>query len=339
MKKKICIIYTGGTIGMVQTEKGFAPLKGNLQTVMKSFPDFNDPNLPDWDIVEFDTLLDSSNIALEEWNMMGRMIAENYDDYDGFVLIHGTDTMAFTASALSFMLEGLDKPVILTGSQIPLCVSRSDGRDNLLSSLLLAADGMIDEVCIFFGGRLYRGNRTTKISADDLRAFDSPNKHRLADMAIGIKYYVGAIKEKEAESFDSFHLFELKDTAVAILKVVPGMHYDNFRSLAEGKFDAIIFEVFGAGNIPSDEKLLDLIRKAAKNDVLCIVRSQCSAGSVSLGSYEAGDVFVAAGAVSAYDMTTETILAKVHYLHSKGLGFEETKKQMETSLRGELTIR
>ena len=186
--KKICILYTGGTIGMVPTSHGYAPKSGYFRKALSRIDELKDPAMPEWELIEFEPLLDSSNIAVEQWNRMGHVIAENYNQYDGFVILHGTDTMAYTASALSFMLEGLNKPVILTGSQIPLCRLRSDARDNIITSLLIAAEGRVREVCLYFGGKLMRGNRSTKSSADGLLAFDSPNFPNLASVGIDIAY-------------------------------------------------------------------------------------------------------------------------------------------------------
>ena len=187
MKKKICILYTGGTIGMVPTDKGYAPKRGYFHDAISSIDDLKGEGMPEWDMIEFEPLLDSSNIAVEQWNQIGRAIRDNYDAYDGFVVLHGTDTMAYTASALSFMLEGLNKPVVVTGSQIPLCQLRSDARDNLITSVFIAGQGIVREVSLYFGGRLLRGNRSTKASADGLIAFDSPNYHPLAEAGIDIK--------------------------------------------------------------------------------------------------------------------------------------------------------
>ena len=177
--KNILLLYTGGTIGMVPTANGYSPRAGYFRGALEAVPELHHPRLPHWDFMETDPILDSSNIAVEEWNKIGAVIAENYERYDGFVIMHGTDTMAYTASALSFMLENLSKPVILTGSQIPLCEIRSDGRDNLITSLLIAADERVHEVCLYFGGKLLRGNRSTKYSADGMMA-SQPN-------AIGLK--------------------------------------------------------------------------------------------------------------------------------------------------------
>ena len=176
--KRICIIYTGGTIGMERGENGYEPGKEPFSNIMARISDFSSPELPEYDVIEFSPLLDSSDVTVSEWNLIGRTIRDNMDKYDGFVVLHGTDTMAYTASALSFILRNLPKPVIITGSQIPLCEIRSDGKDNILASMMIAASGKVFEVCIFFAGKLLRGNRTIKMSADSLIAFDSPNYPR-----------------------------------------------------------------------------------------------------------------------------------------------------------------
>ncbi len=175
MRKKVCLIHTGGTIGMARTEYGYAPKKGFIQSILSGMAELKSEGVPEFDLMEYDPLLDSSNISVREWVKIAKDIKAKYDLYDGFVILHGTDTMAYTASALSFMLEGLSKPVILTGSQIPLCEIRNDARDNLITALIIAGYYHVPEVCLFFGNELYRGNRATKISADDLIAFDSPN--------------------------------------------------------------------------------------------------------------------------------------------------------------------
>ena len=172
--KNVLIIYTGGTIGMTRTENGYAPQSGQFRRAMEAIPDLYAEQMPRWDMLELDPLLDSSNMTVREWNKIAQLVADHYDAYDGFVVLHGTDTMAYTASALSFMLEGLAKPVILTGSQIPMCEIRSDGRDNLITSLLIAGAEEVHEVCLYFGGKLLRGNRATKFSADGL----IPSFHR-----------------------------------------------------------------------------------------------------------------------------------------------------------------
>ena len=195
--KRVLIIYTGGTIGMTRTENGYAPRAGYFRAALDAIPDLRAPEMPEWEFYELSPLLDSSNMTVREWNCIAGVIARNYDDYDGFVVLHGTDTMAYTASALSFMLGGLDKPVVLTGSQIPLCEIRSDGRDNLITALLIAGEGIVREVCLYFGGKLLRGNRATKYSADGLIAFISPNYPSLAEAGISIKYNEAALLPRQ----------------------------------------------------------------------------------------------------------------------------------------------
>ncbi len=335
-KKKICILYTGGTIGMVPTEKGYAPKKGFFLDRLYAIEDLKEPGMPDWDMIEFNPLLDSSNIALDQWNQIGRTITENYDKYDGFVVLHGTDTMAYTASALSFMLEGLAKPVIVTGSQIPLCQLRSDARDNLITSVMIAGQGIVKEVCLYFGGRLMRGNRSTKASADGLIAFDSPNCHDLAEAGIDIKYYQAALRQPEPGAV--FHLVEFTQTSIGVLKVFPGIQFSLFESIMTENLKGIVLETFGAGNIPSyDDALLPIIRKAFENGTIITVCSQCQQGTVKLGAYETSSALTRAGAVSGYNMTTEAAVAKLYYLFSLNLSKEDIKAKMEEDLRGELT--
>ena len=195
--KRVLIIYTGGTIGMTRTENGYAPRAGYFRAALDAIPDLRAPEMPEWEFYELSPLLDSSNMTVREWNCIAELIAQKYDDYDGFVVLHGTDTMAYTASALSFMLDGLNKPVVLTGSQIPLCEIRSDGRDNLITALLIAGEGIVRETCLYFGGKLLRGNRATKYSADGLIAFVSPNYPSLAEAGISIKYNEAALLPRQ----------------------------------------------------------------------------------------------------------------------------------------------
>lgn len=335
MKKRICLLHTGGTIGMIRGKQGYLPKEGYLKSVLDTIEDLKNESMPDFDFFEMDPLLDSSDMAVGDWNRIGYELFSRYNEYDGFVVLHGTDTMAYTASALSFMLENLNKPVILTGSQIPLCEVRSDGRDNLVTSLLIAQDGKYPEVCLYFGGRLLRGNRSTKMSADGLLAFDSPNCPRLAEAGIEIKYLP---VPKAPCSGSELKLCPLQNVPIGVLKVFPGISFPIFDKLMTEKLRGIVLETFGAGNIPNEgNALLPIIKKAFEAGSVICVSSQCPQGTVSLGTYKASSPLKEAGAVSGFDMTTESCVAKLYYLFSKGYSKEEIKHLMEENLRGELT--
>ena len=340
-KKKILIIHTGGTIGMVRTENGFAPKAGAIIEELNQIRDLNSPDMPLWDLIEFDPLLDSTNVRVEQWNAMADTIAENYDKYDGFVLLHGTDTLAYSASALSFMLEGLDKPVVFTGAQIPLCELRSDGRDNLITSLMIAAEGVIREVSVCLGDAVLRGDRAMQYSADGMVAFTSPNYSKLADAGINIEYNHACIDDyvKSSLHYSFFDTVSLKESRIAVIKVVPGIQFDIFEPIMGESLDGLVLETFGKGNIPNyDPALSRLITEASKCGTIVVVCTQCPAGTVSLGTYEAGSALVKAGAVSGGNMTTEAAITKLTYLLSKDLPKPEIRKLMQTDLRGELTV-
>ena len=336
-KKHICIIHTGGTIGMIRSSHGYLPKAGYLETVLDSISDLKDESMPAYTFYEMNPLLDSSDMAVNDWNKIGEEIAQRYNDYDGFVVLHGTDTMAYTASALSFMLKNLNKPVVLTGSQIPLCEVRSDGQDNLITSLIIASDARVKEVCLYFGGRLLRGNRATKMSADGLLAFDSPNCPRLAEAGISIRY-LPSPPPPTIEENAKLTLCRFEDVPIGVLKVFPGISFPIFDKLMTEKLRGIVLETFGAGNIPGEgDSLLPIIRKAFNAGSVVTVCSQCPQGTVSLGTYATSSPLKDAGAVSGYDMTTESAVAKLYYLFSQGHTKEEIKRLMEENLRGELT--
>ena len=334
--KKILIIYTGGTIGMVRTPNGYAPQDGYFRSALEAIPPLNSDEMPDWELYEMSPLLDSSNMTVNEWNKIAQLIADRYDDYDGFVVLHGTDTMAYTASALSFMLGNLSKPVVLTGAQIPLCEVRSDGRDNIITSILIAAGDRAHEVCLYFGGSLLRGNRATKYSADGLIAFVSPNYPPLAEAGISIRYNDSALLPKPV---GKLRLQLLESVPIGVIKVFPGIQFSLFESIMTEKLRGIVIETFGAGNIPGDgNALLPIIRRAFANGTVLTVCSQCPQGAVSLGTYETSSALKRAGAVSGLDITTEAAVAKLYYLFSCGYDKETVKREMEHNLRGEMTI-
>ena len=335
MKKRVLIINTGGTIGMKKTEKGYAPVEGFLAEAISAIDDMKKPEVPAWELHEMSPILDSSDMTVSEWNKIAEVIYDNYEKYDGFVVLHGTDTMAYTASALSFILEGLDKPVVLTGSQIPLSEIRSDGRDNLITSLLIAADGVANEVCLYFSGRLLRGNRAMKMSSDALVAFKSPNYPPLAEVGIEIKYNNSAICNFKK---GRFALRPFSAVPIGVLKVFPGIQFGLFENIITEKLSGIVLETFGSGNIPGGGgELIPIIKNAFESGSVVAVCSQCPSGRVSLGTYETSSLLKGAGAVSGLDMTTEAAVAKLYHLFSIGISKDEIKLLMEESLRGELT--
>lgn len=331
---RVCVIHTGGTIGMARTKNGYAPKAGYLNAILSEMKELKSAELPAFDLVEYDPLLDSSNISVKEWIKMASDIKARYDSYDGFVILHGTDTMAYTASALSYMLDGLAKPVILTGSQIPLCEIRNDGKDNLITSLILAGSYPVPEVCLFFGNQLFRGNRATKVSSDDLIAFDSPNYPPLADAGVRIQLNDMAIRRPGTEL--KLSLFEAHQ--IAVLKIFPGIQFQVFENILIPNLKGIVFEAYGAGNIPdTDAALKKFLAKANENGTIIVVCTQCLRGSASIGEYETSLSFANAGAVSGYDMMVEAAVTKLYYLLSVGCGLDEIKRLMETNLRGELS--
>lgn len=334
-KKRVCILYTGGTIGMIPSENGYVPAAGKFAQILQDIRAMHHPDMPEWTLMEFDPLLDSSDVAVAQWNQMGRTIAEHYEEYDGFVILHGTDTMAYSASALSFMLEGLNKAVVFTGSQIPMSQLRSDAVDNIVNSLVIAASGRVHEVCLYFNGKLMRGNRSTKMSSDQFGAFTSPNAPYLAEAGIHIRYFDGALRP---EGHQPLHLQEFQEAPIAVLKIFPGIQFELFESIMTEKLKGVVLETFGAGNIPSyNSELLPIIEKAYRSGTIITVCSQCMQGTVSLGAYATSKGLRAVGAVSGGDMTTEAAVTKLYYLFSKGLSTEEIKINMSRNLRGELS--
>ena len=343
-KKNVLIVYTGGTIGMKNTDEGYAPVSGYLLDELKKIDDLNRGGMPKWDFVELSPLLDSSNVSFIEWNSIAKIIVDNYANYDGFVILHGTDTMAYSASALSFMIEGLTKPVVFTGSQLPIGTPRTDGKENLISSVEIAAakdaDGhaLVPEVCIYFDNVLMRGNRASKINSDHFRAFRSPNFQPLAEAGIHIRYNnVLIIKPLYWERKPIFHK-EL-DTRVSILKMHPGITPQIVETILCGNDTrAIIIETYGAGNAPSKEWFLKIVQEAAGMGKIILNVTQCIAGSVNMDIYATGKCLKDAGVVSGYDSTTEAALAKLMYLFGLGLSSEEVKQAMRSSYVGEITL-
>ena len=335
MKKWICVIYTGGTIGMIPGENGYIPSESLLEKELASISDLYKPGMPELEVIQFSPLLDSSNMSVPEWNKIGKTIADHYDSFDGFVVLHGTDTMSYSASALAFMLENLDKPVIFTGAQIPLCEIRSDGYNNLVSSVIIASEGIAREVAIYFDGKLIRGCRSIKISSDQFAAFTSPNFGLLADVGITINYHdrIG-LPEKDGP----FRFFPFEEVPVGIIKMFPGIQIRLFESIMTEQLKGVVLETFGAGNIPSSStgEMIPIIQKAYKNGILIVVCSQCVQGTVTLGAYETSKSLRDIGAVTGGNMTTEAALTKLMYLFSRYDSLDLIREKMGVNLRGEL---
>ena len=338
-RKHIYIAYTGGTIGMMTSAKGgLTPQPGMLEDKLRSLPEFTRKDMPEFTLHEYPTLLDSSDMSPQHWGIIAADILANYAKYDGFVVLHGTDTMAYTASALSFMLPDLGKPVIVTGSQIPLTALRSDGHDNLLNALYLAAYHPCAEVGLFFNHKLLRGNRSTKVNTSGFDAFDSPNCEPLFRVGIDVEPVLPALR--------SLHAMQpewqpVQNRAVAIMTLYPGMDFSLAQHLLEQDLDGLILQTFGAGNAPQQPEFLAALERACERDIVAVNHTQCLRGSVNMGGYAGGNGLRDCGLVSAVDMTLEATLTKLHVLLSRPGDKKSVaamaRRQMEKPLCGELT--
>lgn len=338
MKKSsglILIINTGGTISSVKTPHGYEPSPGFVEKTLAQLSVLNHPELPRYEILEYQPLLDSSNMSLNDWNRIGQDIAINYERYDGFIVLHGTDTMAYTASALSFMLEHLDKPVILTGSQIPLSEVRNDAIDNIVTAMWLCAHSPIKEVCIYFNQKLLRGNRAQKISATQFSAFDSPNFPHLAQIGIEIELQPHLLLQKPLKSFQ---LQPIAPHFIANFRLFPGFATELLVDLLKLPIKGLIIETYGTGNAPNQNpEFLQALKQAIDNGMVIINCSQCQQGRVEMNQYATGHHLKEIGLISGHDMTPEAAHCKLLYLFSKNLDCATIKLKMEQSLVGELS--
>ena len=337
--KKIYVIYTGGTIGMVKNADGYAPESGYLLQKIKTIRDFYHDTVPDFDIHEHDPLIDSANIQPKNWINIALDIVKNYQNYDGFVILHGTDTLAYTASALSFMLENLNKPVICTGSQIPICEIRSDAVDNILHSLILAASSEIAEVCIYFHKRLLRGNRTVKVDASGMDAFASPNYPPLASVGVDITLNEARLLPKGL-SAEKVYCRSSTLPRIAMLSIFPGMDVRILRQLLNLPLQGLILKTYGSGNMMRDPEITHSLQEAAAEGVIIVNCSACLKGSVRMGAYESGSGLVKAGVLSGFDMTDEAALTKLFYLLSvSDYQHVDVKYALMQNLKGEVTVK
>ncbi len=336
----ILLIYTGGTIGMIANEDTGALENFNFERLLEYIPEVQKLN-HNISAYSFSPPMDSSDLEPSAWVTLTKIISENYDKYDGFVILHGTDTMAYTASALSFMLENLNKAVILTGSQLPIGVLRTDGKENLITSIEIAGakneDGkpMVPEVCIFFENRLLRGNRTTKIHAENFSAFRSFNYPSLAEAGIHIKYNTTFIRkptDKKLVIHDQF------DPNVVVLTLFPGLQEEIVRSVLHVKgIKAMVLKTYGSGNAPQKEWFIRELKEAIDRGIVIVNVTQCPAGAVEMERYETGIQLLKIGVTSGHDSTSECAITKLMFLLGQGFSPEKVRELMETNLVGELT--
>ena len=339
-KPKILLVYTGGTIGMMKSADTGALKAFNFNKLLQKIPELK---LLDCEIetISFETPIDSSNMNPSQWCLIAQIIEKKYNQFDGFVVLHGSDTMSYSASALSFMLENLSKPVIFTGSQLPIGDLRTDAKENLITAIQIASlqennQPIINEVCLYFEYKLYRGNRTTKINAEHFKAFTSPNFPELAESGVHLKINQNIVFTKNSSKKLIVH--SRMDNNVFVLKMFPGINENILSSIINiPTLKGLILETYGAGNAPTDDWFIDLLKNAINNGLHIVNVTQCSGGSVSMGDYETSTAMKKIGVISGKDITTEAAITKMMYLLGQKPTIDDFKQIFETSIRGELT--
>ena len=339
---KVLLIYTGGTIGMNRNPETGALEPFDFEHLLQNVPELNQLTTH-IDTFQFNPPIDSSDMSPARWTAIAHVIADSYDQYDGFVVLHGTDTMAYTASALSYMLENLTKPVIFTGSQLPIGQLRTDGKENLITSIEIAAAkdaegrALVPEVGIYFGGHLLRGNRTTKQSAEEFNAFESFNYPHLVDAGVNITYHRERILVPDWQKPLTPH-FRL-DNNVIIFSLFPGIREDLIRHIIHTpNLKAIVMRTFGSGNAPQSPWLLKALKEGAQNGKVIVNISQCMQGAVEMSRYDCGYHLQQAGVISGRDMTVESAVTKLMFLQAHYTDPEIVRKHMGLSLRGEISL-
>ncbi len=320
---------------MQRSAQGYIPVSGHLQKQLEVMPEFHRHEMPAFTIHEYQPLMDSSDMTPEDWQVIANDIRDNYAHYDGFVILHGTDTMAFTASALSFMLENLGKPVIVTGSQIPLAELRSDGQQNLLNALYVAANYPINEVGLFFNNTLYRGNRTTKAHSDGFSAFASPNLSPLLEAGIHIKK-LNTLPAPSAVGELIVH--PITPQPIGVVTIYPGISPDVVSNFLRQPVKALILRSYGVGNAPQSHAFINVLAQAHARGIVVVNLTQCMSGKVNMGGYATGNALAQAGVISGSDLTVEAALTKLHFLLSQDLEVEQIRQLMQENLRGELSV-